>query len=135
MKTNFLLLILFSIAIVSCNDSIVTECEIDTDNIKIRANYQSIQKELFDKSCIGCHSGSLPSGGLNLSSDVSFSNIKDRENGNKNMLLVKSGVADSSYLIKKLEANDGSVMPPTGKLNQAVIDTVKLWINSGAINN
>ena len=40
---------------------------------------------------------------------------------------------DNSYLIMKMEGNAGLVMPPTGMLNQAVIDGIRLWIENGAV--
>ena len=40
---------------------------------------------------------------------------------------------DLSYLIMKMEGNAGLVMPPTGMLNQAVINDIRAWIQNGAV--
>ncbi len=119
----------------SCSDSIVSECEIDSNSIKINSTYSSIQKELFNKNCISCHSGSLPAGLLDLSAGVSYSNLINVNNADRNMLLVAPNESQNSYLIKKLTANDNSIMPPSGKLSNSIIDSVIKWIDNGAPNN
>jgi hypothetical protein len=48
------------------------------------------------------------------------------------ILRVDPGFPDTSYLIMKMEANGVTVMPPTGMLNQTVIDGIRLWIENGA---
>jgi hypothetical protein len=49
-----------------------------------------------------------------------------------NIQRVNPGNADLSYLIMKMEGNGVTVMPPTGMLNQTVIDGIRLWIDNGA---
>jgi hypothetical protein len=50
-------------------------------------------------------------------------------------VLVEPGDADASYLIKKMEGTSdiaGTVMPPSGALDQATIDGIRDWIDRGA---
>jgi hypothetical protein len=53
---------------------------------------------------------------------------------NANFQRVNPGNPDLSYLIMKMEGNGVTVMPPppTGMLNQTVIDGIRLWIENGA---
>ncbi len=127
------LLIYLLLNLFSCSDGIVSELP-DNHVIKIRANYSSIQKEIFNQYCIGCHSGKFPSGNLNLSEGVSYANLINKENNDKTAkYIVQSNVADS-YIIERLTSSTNP-MPPTGKIDQALIDTLKLWIGNGAISD
>ena len=48
---------------------------------------------------------------------------------------VKPFESENSYLIRKLRGQGTSVMPPSGQLKAAVIDSVVAWIDKGALNN
>ena len=135
MKFNLIAIIIFNFLIYSCSDNIISECEIDSQNIKINSTFSSIQSELFDKSCISCHSGSMPAGLLDLSSGVSYSNLLNKDNADRNMKLVVPNESANSYLLKKITANDNSIMPPSGKLPTSITDSVAKWIDNGALNN
>ena len=103
----------------------------------VAPTFDEIQTTVFDVSCANCHSGpaggSLPSG-LDLSNaDASYLALFDIDSTQNPLIkLVEPGSADNSYLIMKLEGNGVSVMPPSGALNQALIDGVRLWIDGGA---
>ena len=84
---------------------------------------------------ISLASAVAPSAGLDLSTaDASFANLVSVMSvGDPLINRVEPGDADNSYLILKLEANGVAVMPPTGMLNQSLIDDVRSWIDNGAV--
>lgn len=100
----------------------------------------AIQANVFTPLCSGCHTGPtstvLPAG-LDLSdadashlSLVGMPSIED-------MMVSRVVVGDpvNSYLMHKLEgtASSGSIMPPSGVLDPAVIAAVRQWIMDGAM--
>lgn len=122
----------------SCSDGIVSECPIEDTNVKVNSTFSSIQSEVLSKNCatIGCHSGPNPTAGLNLSQGVSYNNIVNKTAPFGGLVYIKPGNPDESYLLQRISSESpGSVMPPSGRLSQSVIDSVKLWIESGALNN
>jgi uncharacterized protein (TIGR03118 family) len=101
-----------------------------------------IQTDVFTPICSGCHTGvgaALP-GVQNLTAGHSYASIVGVASIEKPALMrVKPGDAANSYLIEKLEgaAGIGGARMPLGGpyLDQATIDKIKAWINSGAANN
>lgn len=102
-----------------------------------------IQAIVFGPSCAtgGCHTGGgavLP-GVMDLSSEqASYDNVVNiaaLQVGGGGAFRVLPGNPDMSYLIQKLEGNQmvGGQMPPSGPLQQAVIDDIRLWITNGAL--
>jgi hypothetical protein len=96
----------------------------------------SVQANVFDPSCIVCHSGAGAPQGLRLdhaSSFVSLVGVPSSENGS--LLRVDPGNPDRSYLIQKLEgtASEGERMPiGAPAIPQSTIDFVRQWISDGA---
>jgi mono/diheme cytochrome c family protein len=84
------------------------------------ATYSYVSANVFQGSCVRCHSGTNPPAGFNIST---YSGVITR---------VVAGNATGSLLFQKI--SDGS-MPPGGGLSTLQIDAVKSWINSGALNN
>jgi hypothetical protein len=69
-------------------------------------------------ACIGCHSGTTPSGSVSL---TSYSDV--------------SSLAASGLLIKALKGNGVSKMPPSGALSSCKISQFEIWVNNGYLNN
>lgn len=98
----------------------------------------SIQENLFTPRCTSCHSGSSPTGGLNLEQGQSYAGLvgADSHSGSKKRVL--AGDVEASFLIDKLEddnleANLGGRMPLGGPyLDQSEIDVIIQWIDAGA---
>ncbi len=134
-----LVLILFT---AGCSENIITECEpvFGGQTGKTLSSFSEIQNEVFSPSCAlsGCHAGSNIQANLNLTDGNSYNSLVNRQSLlNPAFLRVKPGDSGSSFLIKMLR-NDGngtSLMPPSGKLSDAVIDSIVTWINNGAFNN
>jgi mono/diheme cytochrome c family protein len=83
---------------------------------------------IFSANCAlsGCHAGSSPAQGMNLSQGQAYANI----------------VNVSSYLVHKIQGTQSNVggsggQMPLGRnpLSQAQIDTIRQWIADGAPNN
>ncbi len=108
----------------------------------LQPSLTSIQNNIFMPTCsvAGCHSGppgpNLPSGMDLSSTSASFSSLINIASFQvPTTLRVAVGDADNSYLIHKLEgtAAVGARMPKDGPfLDQATIDVIRLWIDSGA---
>lgn len=103
-------------------------------------NFSEIQSSVFTPSCAtsGCHAGGGAAASLNLEAANSYAMLVGVASTQDAALQrVNPGNATASYLIQKMEgtAATGDVMPPSGALDQADIDTVKQWINDGAIDD
>lgn len=99
---------------------------------------------IFTRNCAfgGCHGGSSPQQGMNLSAGLAYSNTVNVPSRQVPRLYrVAPGDPDSSYLMLKLQGLAGAVggvgtrMPLGGQLTPAQIDTIRAWIAAGAQNN
>jgi hypothetical protein len=137
MKKLLLSSIIFTFFFISCADQIVTTCEDESPNPGLRANFSSIQEFIITPNCAlsGCHSGPNPDEGLDLSAGKSYDNLVNIASRQSSLLLVKPGSSSESWMIKKLDAENTSLMPPGSALSRAEIDTIKKWINTGAEND
>jgi len=69
-------------------------------------------------SCVGCHSGATPSGGVSL---ATYANIQS--------------VAASGLLMNSLKGIGATKMPPAGSLSTCKISQFRIWVNNGSLNN
>lgn len=91
----------------------------------------------------GCHVGSDPQEGQNLSAGQTFSNVVNvASNQLPTMDRVEPGQPDSSYLVHKIQGTHlqvggtGDRMPlARSALSQAEIDVIRAWIQAGAMSN
>lgn len=90
-------------------------------------SYASEVQPIFDANCAGCHGSN---GGLNLSSYSSL-----MAGTSNNGPVVTPGDGANSYLVRKLKGDGVGVMPPSGSLSSATIQTIEDWIDQGAQNN
>lgn len=84
------------------------------------SSFANLKTSVFESKCVECHSGSAPSGGYDLSS---YEGIMS---GGR----VVPYQPSQSVLVQRLE--DGS-MPPTGRLSEQEILTIRDWIQEGAL--
>jgi hypothetical protein len=125
------LLLILSLAILSCSGNITSECELESSNSnqQMKARLSEIQSTVFDNRCTWCHSGNPPDGNLDLSSGTSRSELIS-----KNLIIPFNST--ESILMKRINPVEISqVMPPSGKISQALIDSIAAWIDMGAIDN
>ncbi len=100
---------------------------------------------IFTANCAlsGCHAAPNPAEGQNLSAGQAFGNTVNVPSQQVARLFrVEPGNADSSYLVIKIEGEAGQVggmatQMPLGMapLSRAQIDTIRSWIDAGAMNN
>ena len=99
----------------------------------------SIQANVFTPICTKCHSGAGAPQGLQLDAAHSYSLLVGVPSAEQpNLLRVKAGDPDNSYIIRKLEGGPGIVgvqMPADGPpyLPQATINVIRSWITNGAM--
>jgi mono/diheme cytochrome c family protein len=126
MKKFFLPILIFSLT--GCLNNV----EDVAGEVQIEVSFSNdVQPIFIAKGCIGCHS----SGGFNMSSYESLINSNGIQYGN-NIIVV--GDADASGLVDKIEPNpqEGRRMPNDGNfLSGNEIQTIRAWINEGALNN
>ncbi len=99
----------------------------------------SIQANIFSPSCAlsGCHTGSAPQMGMNLSSGQAYANIVNVASAeNASFFRVKPGDSTNSYLYMKITGDariTGVQMPKTGgPLSADKIAAIRDWIDAGA---
>jgi hypothetical protein len=99
---------------------------------------------IFSANCAlsGCHAGSSPAQGMNLSQGQAYANIVNVQSNESSLLRVRPSQPDSSYLVHKIQGTQSNVggsggQMPLGRnpLSQAQIDTIRQWIADGAPNN
>ena len=92
------------------------------------------QAELFEKKvrpifaakCQGCHSGASAKAGLDLSSGAGF------RRGTDSGSVLDSSRPDESRLLKAVGYLERVKMPPTGKLSDTEIESLREWVRGGA---
>ncbi len=95
--------------------------------------YDRVQKQLFNQSCLDCHSGGNLSRGLNLGEGQSYRAIVNVESKVPGMLIVKPGDAEGSLMVKQLTDYDtGSFHTTLTTLKDNDITLLKAWISGGA---
>lgn len=130
---SFLISITLIILISACSsDSVTNPQEVEPP----QAAFSSIQTEVLDNSCAlsGCHDGTRRP---NLTAGVAFVNIVNMPS-TQGLNYIEPGDPDNSYLYLKLLGNNisGSRMPVgADPLSIAVTDSIKKWIENGALNN
>ncbi len=90
----------------------------------------------------GCHSGTSPAQGQNLSTDQTWANTVNVPANQAAMMRILPGKPDSSYLVHKIQGTQATVggfggRMPLGQspLSQGDIDKIREWIQAGALNN
>jgi len=85
-------------------------------------------QQLVARDCASCHSGSAPSGGLDLSGDIHEAMV-DVESPTYGQVLVVPG--DHANSLFWLKMDDGS-MPPGSPVDSEILELVATWIDDGA---
>ncbi len=101
-----------------------------------QVDFETQIQPIFDDNCIVCH-GANPLGDLDLTQGVSFDNLVGVPSPNYSpSVLADDGDLTGSVLYNKVnDTNDyGDVMPPGGRMLQADIDLIAVWISQLACN-
>jgi PKD repeat protein len=104
--------------------------------------FTAVQSRIFTASCAfsGCHGGSSPAQGMNLSAGMAYSNIVNVASTEQPSLdRIEPNDPASSYLYLKViddPSISGSRMPRGAPaLSQELIDLLRDWIERGAPND
>jgi len=107
-----------------------------------QATFARVQNEIFTPSCafVGCHGGSSPAQGQNLSAGQAYANIVNvPSNEQPSLDRIEPGQPAQSYLWLKVTGDpsiSGLQMPRGGpQLSQEKLDLLRQWIEAGAPNN
>ncbi len=94
-------------------------------------SFQGDIQPLFNTYCTnsGCHSGSEPSGNLNLVDSVAYQQLSKPGSGYINTTTPTHSILYSQMI------SASQPMPPDGKLDPCMTDLVLKWIEQGAENN
>ena len=99
--------------------------------------FQRIQNMIFTPHCASCHSGFFAPHRLRLDTHNSYRSLVGVRSAEVPSLeRVKSGDADASYLVQKVEGQAAIGMRmPAGKppLSSEDIDLIRRWIAEGAV--
>ena len=108
-------------------------------SIPLEPTLESIQMNIFSAGCaVKCHRLPTPKKDLNLEAGEAYENLVNVPSvGIPAMMRVLPGDADNSYIIWKLEGREGirnKQMPLNlPALPSDQIDSIKTWINEGAV--
>lgn len=100
--------------------------------------FDDVQLEVFNKSCVDCHSGSSPPAGLTLEEGAAYDAIVGVASTQRPELnRVKPNDPNNSYLFIKITGDDRIApntfrMPIGGSLSDEQIQLVEDWIAAGA---
>jgi hypothetical protein len=111
---------LISFSITSCyydsEEALYPSLSSDCDTINV--TYSGKITPIMNNYCISCHSGSLPAGGISL---TSYEGVQP--------------VAENGMLLKAINGNGVPKMPPSGTLPSCRVSQIEIWINEGMPNN
>jgi len=102
------------------------------------ATFTRVQTEVFSVSCAlsGCHAGSAPTAGMDLSAGAAYGNIvgvTSTERGD--LKRIEPGDPNRSYLVKKIRGDSditGGTMPLIGSITTGQRQLVIDWVRRGA---
>ena len=99
-------------------------------------SYAAQVQPLWNTHCIGCH-GAGGNGGLDLRAPGSRDRLVGAVAQGYPGVRVASGEPDQSVLYLKMTGAGGvgTLMPPAGALGADDLDTVRRWIEEGALDN
>jgi hypothetical protein len=111
------------------------------DSVTFAADIQPI----FTQNCAfagGCHAGTSPAQGMNLSAGLAYANIVDVPANEAPLRRIRPSRPDSSYMVHKLQGTQATVggsggqMPLGGTpLTADLIARLRAWVALGAKNN
>ncbi len=126
-----LLFLIGSLVLIQCKKD---EGPVEDDNNNESVSFANDVQPIFTQNCVSCHPSS---GNLDLRPGQSYDNLVNVPASGYNGTRVVPNEPENSILYKKIDGSGayGSNMPLGGSLSQAQINTIKQWIQEGALNN
>jgi hypothetical protein len=127
-----ILLLGSAITLSSCKDQIADPNANPVVFPASNVSFSQHVQPLFQSRCafVGCHAGSNPTAGLDLSSPA-YSNLMNHQ-----PRLVVTGASNNSLLIERLDGRIAPQMPFDAQpINSNQLAGMKKWIDEGARNN
>ncbi len=87
---------------------------------------------IFDAHCGGCHP---PNGGLDLSPAGSYVNLVSVMSSTYGQMRVQPGDPNNSVLYGKASGDFADGAMPPADLDPSQVETIRLWIQEGALDN
>jgi hypothetical protein len=122
----------FASCLSSCKDQVVDPNANPVVFPTSKVSFSQHVQPLFQSRCAftGCHAGSYPSAGLDLSSPA-YNNLMNHQ-----PRLVIAGASSNSLLIERLDGRIAPQMPFNATpINANQLAGMKKWIDEGAQNN
>ena len=134
---HFTLIVVLVYTGISCTKDVGP---IEPEQIITTVSFENDVQAIFTTNCVSCHNtaNSQYYGYLDLSVNNSYSELVSVvSNGYAPNVRVTSGDAENSVLWKKINNSltYGSNMPLGGTLTSQEIETIKVWIDEGALDN
>ncbi|MCB9758237.1 MAG: hypothetical protein H6739_00215 [Alphaproteobacteria bacterium] len=117
-------------------DGVDDDCDGTADD-EVPSYTSSDIQSIINSSCAGCHTSGGTSGGLNMDSFYS-STVNVRSGGVSTMDYIEPGDTATSYIWHKLNGTQSSVggsgsrMPRNGSMSSSDLQTIEIWILTGA---
>ncbi len=99
-----------------------------TGNEAALEHFESRVRPLLSENCYSCHGADAPSVFANLRLDSLQGLLRGGDSGPA----VVPGDPRSSLLLQAVRGQDRVLMPPTGRLSDAEIEDIAVWIGAGA---
>lgn len=128
-----------ALGLVACDaeDPSTPEPEEEDGGDEAELSYAEDVEPILVASC-SCHTGTNPSGGLDLSEGNGFDAIVDAPAAGADLDYVAPGDPQASYLLHKIDGTMADVggggvrMPMGGELAEAKVIVIEDWIDQGA---
>jgi len=130
MRSPLSRLFLMTASLAVCGLVLVSKGSAEEEKEAVRITFDEHVQPILRAKCGACHNTSKKSGDLDMSN---FTNLMQ---GGGSGDVIEPGSADDSYLFMLITHDSEPFMPPkSDKLPEELINTIRDWINGGALEN
>ena len=132
-RLNALALLLGILSTVTYSSAEETPAESPPGNEDSKVSYHKDVEPIFRRNCLGCHQGAKQLGGYLMTNFESMV-----AGGESEEPAIVPGDPDKSYLVARITPVDGVAEmpePPAKPLSDVEIETIRKWIEQGAVND
>ncbi|HNQ13719.1 MAG TPA: hypothetical protein PKH65_06005 [Bacteroidia bacterium] len=128
---RFLILVVVVMNVIGCTKDSGPYIILPQDSSFVAISFSNDIQPLFDNKCVSCHDANHPF--LDLSSGQAYNELMT---SGANAPYVDVNDVENSHLIERLIGTEWPIMPPAPPfVDNDGIDTVRMWISQGALNN